>query len=121
MGASATGFPLLPAGYTAGTITIAAGQANVPQNLMTLIQQQLDINVQGSGYEIQLQTDNSGNVFIGNATTIGGPLSSTNYGYQLFQGGASRTYRSGFPGSHSSVQDLQVLMTAAGTFHVEIT
>jgi hypothetical protein len=58
-----------------------------------------------------------------------GPLSSANYGYCLdksevagYVSGASRTYRSGFPGSHSSIGDINVLMTVAGgTFHVELT
>ena len=120
MGASATGFPLFPTGYVAGTITISAGQANVPQQLLALIQAQLDLNAPGAGYEVNLQTDASGPLYIGRQSTLGGALSSTNYGYTLPAGGSSRTYRSGFPGSHSPVGDLMVLMTAAGTFHVEI-
>jgi hypothetical protein len=119
MGAFATGFPLMPSGYVAGTITISAGQAGVPQQLLALIQAQLDANAAGAGYEVTLQTDSSGALYVGRQSTLGGALSSTNYGYQLPSGGSSRTYRSGFPGAHSPVGDLMVLMTATGTFHVE--
>ena len=119
MGAYATGSPLFPTGYIAGTITISAGQANAPQQLLALIQAQLDGNCPGAGYEVNLQADSSGALYVGRQSTIAGALSTTNYGYVL-PVGASRTYRSGFPGSHSPVGDLQVLMAAAGTFHVEV-
>lgn len=125
MGAYATGSPLLPSGYVAGTITISSGQAGTPQSLLGLIQTQLDANCPGAGYEVTLQTDSSGALYVGRSNLIGA-LSTSNYGYVLdkaqtgFTAGASRTYRSGFPGSHSSVGDLQVLMSATGTFHVEV-
>jgi hypothetical protein len=126
MGSAATGFPLFPSGYTAGTITIAAGQAGVPQQLLALIQLQLDVNCQGAGREVTLQADSSGALYVGCQTTIGGALSTTNYGYVLdkaqagFIAGASRTYRSTFPGNNATIGDLMVLMTGAGTFHVEV-
>lgn len=115
MGAAATGFPLMPSGYVAGTITLSD---SLPHQLLTLIQSQLDPNAAGAGYEVDLQTDASGALYVGRANTAGA-LSSTNYGYQLPAGGTSRTYRSGFPGAHSPVGDLQVLMVGGGTFHVE--
>ncbi|SRR6266478_6034045 len=118
MGAAATGPPLFPAGYTAGTITISAGQANTPLQLLALIQAQLDPNCPGAGEEVTIQAE-SVTLYIGRESKLGGPLSSSNYGY-LLTGGSSRTYRSGFPGAHSPVGDLQVYM-AAGTFHVEVT
>jgi hypothetical protein len=115
----------MPAGYVAGTITISAGQANTPQQLLTLIQAQLDPNCPGAGQEVTLQTDSSGAVYVGEQNLVGA-LSTTNYGYCLdkaqtgFVGGASRTYRTSFPGSHSPVGDLSVLMITSGTFHVEV-
>ncbi len=126
MGALGTGSPLFPSGYVAGTITISAGQANAPQNLLTLIQAQLDANCPGAGREVTLQTDSSGVLYVGETNLIG-DLSTTNYGYALdkaqtgFTAGASRTYRTTFPGTHSPVGDLMVLMAASGTFHVEVT
>ena len=128
MGAAGTGSPLFPAGYVAGTITISAGQANVPQQLLALIQAQLDPNCPGAGQEVTLQTDTSGALYVGEQSPLGGALSTTNYGYVLdksqvagYLAGASRTYRTTFPGTHSPVGDLMVLMAAAGTFHVEVT
>ena len=127
MGAFGTGSPLFPSGYVAGTITISAGQAGTPQSLLALIQAQLDANCPGAGQEVTIQADATGAVYIGRASPIAGALATTNYGYVLdaasgsFVAGASRTYRTTFPGSHSPVGDLQVLMTGAGTFHVEVT
>ena len=119
MGAFATGTPLLPSGYVAGTITISAGQANVPQQLLALIQAQLDLNCPGAGQEVTIQAT-SASLYVGRESPLAGPLSSSNYGYVLVAG-ASRTYRTTFPGAHSPVGDLQVLMTATGTFQVEVT
>lgn len=117
MGSAATGFPLMPAGYVAGTITLTG---SAPQQLLALIQAQLDPNAPGAGYEVNLQTDASGALFVGRQSSLGGALSSTNYGYSLPAGGSSRVYRSGVTGSHSPVGDLMVLMVGGGTFHVEI-
>jgi hypothetical protein len=125
MGAAGTGSPLFPAGYVAGTIAIGAGQAGAPQQLLALVQAQLDPNCPGAGQEVTLQTDSSGALYVGEPNAVG-PLSTTNYGYCLdaaqsgFVAGASRTYRTAFPGSHSPVGSLSVLMTGAGTFHVEV-
>lgn len=125
MGAYATGSPLLPSGYVSGTITISSGQAGTPQALLTLIQAQLDPNCKGVGREVTLQTDSSGPLYVGSPNNVGA-LSTTNYGYVLdkaqsgFLAGASRTYRTQFPGEASPVESLSVLMTATGTFHVEV-
>jgi len=121
MGAAATGTPLIPSGYVAGTITISAGQAGSPQNLFDLIRAQLDPNCVGVGREINIQNDfASGTLYIGGPNPILGALSTSNYGYALVPG-AARTYRSSFPGNAASVGDLQVLLAATGTFHVEVT
>lgn len=122
MGAAATGTPLLPSGYIAGTITLSDSN---PHQLLALIQAQLDPNCPGAGQEINLQADASGAVYVGEQNLIG-VLSTSNYGYVLdkAQGallaGASRTYRSGFPGHGSPIGTLQVLMNGGGTFHVEV-
>lgn len=107
----------MPTGYVAGTITLSDSQ---PRQLLALIQTQLDANAPGAGYEVNLQTDASGALYVGRQSTLGGALSSTDYGYQLPAGGSSRTYRSAVTGAHSPVGDLQVLMVGGGTFHVEI-
>jgi hypothetical protein len=120
MGAAATGHPLFPAGYVAGTITISAAQAGAPQQLLALIQAQLDPNCPGAGQEVTIQSDSSGALYIGRQSKLGGALSATNFGYVLGPGVGSRTYRTSFPGSHSPVGDLQVFMVATGTFHVEV-
>ncbi len=117
MGASATGFPLMPSGYVAGTITLSD---SLPHQLLALIQAQLDPNAPGAGYEVSVQSDASGTLYVGRQSPVAGALSSTNYGYFLPPGGSSRTYRSGVTGAHSPVGDLQVLMVGGGTFHVEI-
>jgi hypothetical protein len=116
MGAYATGTPLLPSGYVAGTITLSDTS---PHNLLTLIQVQLDVNCVGAGQEVTIQADTSGTVYVGNQSPIGGPLSTTNFGYQLTPG-ASRTYRTSFPGNSAPVGSLEVLMNPAGTLHVEV-
>jgi len=121
MGAAATGIPLFPAGLVAGTITISGGQIGVPQQLLTLIQAQLDPNCPGAGYEVYIENDLAvgSTLYVGRESKNGGPLSATNYG-RAFLPGAGYTFRSGFPGSHSPVGDLQVFASAAATFHVVI-
>ena len=134
MGAAATGFPLTPSSYVAGTLVCAA--ANTPYNLLTLIQQQLDINCPSQAQNLTLQTDASGVLYVGrgnpgsappaNGLSIGtgGVLSTGNYGYALAaSGGANgtKTYESTFPGTNACPGNLMVLMTVAnGTFHVEV-
>ena len=123
MGAAATGIPLFPAGYVAGTIALSDSN---PHQLLALIQAQLDANCPGAGQEVTIQADSSGPLYVGRQTTLGGALSTSNYGYVLdkantgFVAGASRTYRSSFPGNSSPVGDLMVLMSGGGTFHVEV-
>jgi hypothetical protein len=118
MGAYATGTPLLPTGYVAGTITISSGQSAAPQQLLSLIQTQLDPNCPGAAYELTLYNGGAEVLYIGRQN-LAGPLSSSNYGYQL-QTGQSRTYRSSVTGAHSSVGDLEVFVASASTFNVEV-
>lgn len=125
MGAAATGFPIVPSGLVAGTITISAQQAGTPQQLLALIQAQLDPNCPGAGQEVTLLADSSGPLYIGRANLVG-PLSASNYGYLLAAGtspvipGGGISFQTSFPGNSAPVGDLQVLMTGAGTFHVII-
>lgn len=126
MGAYATGSPLLQPEGVSGTVTLAA--ANTPYNLLALIQAQLDPNCSGAGQEVNIQTDASAGVYVGQPSPVSGLLSSTNYGYYLAPAsgtaspqGASRTYRSSFPGNNSPVGRLYVLSTAANTtIHIEV-
>lgn len=115
MGAAATGPPLFPDGYVAGTITIPDSN---PAQLLTLIQAQIAPNCPGAGQEVTLQAT-SGPLYVGRTNKIG-DLSTTNYGYVL-AAGESRTYRSGWQGFKSPIGDLMVLMTGGGTFSVEVT
>lgn len=124
MGAAATG-QLFAASMVSGTLTLAT--ANTPYNLLTLIQAQLDPNCPGAGYEVNIQADSTGPVYVGRPNPVVGALSTSNYGYVLdkaqsgFVGGSARTYRSSFPGSHSPIGDLWVMGTAANTtIHVEV-
>lgn len=123
MGAAATANPLLPSGMVAGTIAISSQQAGVPQSLLTLMQAQLDPNCPGAGQEVTIQADNSGAVYIGRPNQMGA-LSTSNYGYLLVAGtsalipGGAISFQTSFPGNNAPVGDLQVLMSASGTFHV---
>lgn len=125
MGAYATGLPVFTPAQVAGTVTLAT--ANQPYNLLALIQAQLDPSCPGAGQEVDLQTDVSGPVYVGSPSPLGGVLSATNYGYLLYAGsapstaGASRTYRSSFPGNNSPVGNLWVMGTVNNTtLHVEV-
>lgn len=104
----------IPAPYVGGTIVVPAGQ---PANLLQLIQQQLQPNCPGSSVELVLSAESS--VFIGSASAIGGPLSDTNYAFELLPG-TPRIYRSGYPGNSTPIGDLQVFATAAAELHVEV-
>ena len=123
MGAAGTGQPLLPAGMVGGTITLSDSNPHV---LLDLCVAQLDKNCPGAGQEVTLQADSSGPLYVGLPNLIGA-LSTTNYSYVLDKAqsgcvaGASRTYRTSFPGNHSPVGNLNVLMSGGGTFHVEVT
>jgi len=124
MGALATGPPLLPKGYVAGTITISAGQAGTPQSLLALVQAQLDPNVNVNPYRVWVQSDTSGNLYLGSQTNLVGNLSASNYGVFLPTATATftpfREYESVFPGANATFGDLYVFMSSSGTFHVEV-
>jgi hypothetical protein len=123
MGAFATGAPLLPPSYIAGTITISASQASTPQELLTLIQAQLDANCPGVCRALSLQIDTT--VLYGGCQSQGGTggtstaLSTSNYGWELTSTFPIKTWGSDFPGSQVPVGNMQIFM-AAGTFHVEV-
>lgn len=126
MGAFATGAPLLPPSFIAGTITISAGQAGTSQQLSALVQTQLDPNAQGSARHLRITTDSSGALYIGHPSPKGGVLSTSNYGVLLAAASGvtaqpnSVVYDSNFPGAQVTLDDIWVLMTGAFTFHVEI-
>lgn len=124
MGAAATGTPLLPTGYVAGTISISAAQAGSAQSLLALIQAQLDPNVQGAAQEVNISSDSSGIVYIGTAKNLAGTLSASNYGVALPASTTTfapyRNYRATFPGINAPVGNLYVFMSSTGTFHVEV-
>jgi hypothetical protein len=120
MGAPATGYPLQPPAYIAGTITISAAQANTPQQLLALIQAQLDANCPGVCRAMSVQIDNT--VLYGGCQSQGGTstaLSTSNYGWELTSTFPIKTWGSDFPGSQVPIGNMQIFM-AAGTFHVEV-
>jgi hypothetical protein len=119
MGAFNTGFPLVPTGVVAGTLTFSSAQANNPVNLLSMIQAQLDANFTGQARDVFIQTDSSGALYIGKPNLVGA-LSTSNYGVQLASGGQSITIYSSFPGANAPVGEISVLMTGQFTFHVFI-
>jgi len=126
MGAYATGGPLNARGYVAGVVNLA--DHTVAYNLLALIQAQIDANANGAAYELQLQSDATGSVYIGSAKNLVGVLSTTNYGYVLPIAAAgpplvpsTKVYRSSFPGSHCPLGDIWILGSADNTkLHVEL-
>lgn len=111
--------PSVPAPYVPGSVFVPAGEV---WSLLLLIQQQLSPNCPGSSVEFALSADdtNSGPVLVGGASTLGGPLSETNYAYQLQPDGPARVYQSTYPGGNTPVGELQVLAPAGGYLHVEV-
>jgi hypothetical protein len=126
MGAAGTGTPLLPPSFVAGTISISAAQANAPQQLSALVRAQLDPNTPGSAYDVFISTDSSGGLYLGHPSPTALQLSTSNYGRYLAAAasstaqGNSASYGSNFPGTQSTLDDIWVLMSTTGTFHVEI-
>lgn len=108
--------PSIPAGYVGGSVIVPPGE---PVSLLALIQQQLTPNCPGSSMELLLEADDS--ILVGCASTIAGPLSETNFAYELLPGGPPRVYRSSFPGHCTPLGDLQVFATAGGVLHVEVS
>lgn len=98
--------------YVAGEITVS--DADTPLSLINLIQDQLLVDIRGASV-ITLQTDSTGALFIGDAN-----VSSTNYGFTLASNGSSRIYERPYNSAVSPLRLLYVLMSGAGTFHVEV-
>lgn len=115
---STTANPLVAPAYTAGTITITGG---VVTNLLAAIQAQLEPNQSGAALGITLTADqsNAGIVYVGAASTLGGPLTSTNYGYSLNPTGSSYRNTPG-AGFSAPVGQIQLLSPSNATLHVEI-
>lgn len=103
----------------AGSITLAA---NTVANVLQLIQAQLADNCPGTAVEFQISADetNAQPVMAGAASKIGGPLSATNWAYELKPGCTARGYRSTYPGTSTPIGELQVFSTAAAILHVEV-
>jgi hypothetical protein len=111
--------PIAPTGYVAGTINLPA---NVVSGVLALIQAQLAANCPGTAVEFQIAADagNAQVVYVGAASTLGGPLTIANWAYQLTAGGPARGYRAAFPGTQTPLGQIQVLSTAAAQLHVEV-
>jgi len=110
--------PSVPVPYVAGRITLVANQV---ASLLTLIQQHLEAGCPGAAVEVALTADagNAGNVYLGAYSHLGGPLTATNWGYELKPGDV-RVYRSTYPGSSTPLGALQVLAASAAHLHVEV-
>lgn len=107
--------PSIPASYVGGSVVVPPGE---PVSLLALIQQQLSLNCPGSSLELLLSADES--IMVGAASALGGPLSDSNFAFELIAGGPPRLYRSSFPGNSTPLGDLQVFAAAGGTLHVEV-
>jgi hypothetical protein len=107
--------PSIPAPYVPGTIEVPAGG---PWSLLYLIQKQLSPNCPGTSAEFSLSADSD--IFVGGASSLGGPLSETNYAYLLTADSPPRIYRSSFPGNNTPVGEIQVLAPGGGSLHVEV-
>jgi hypothetical protein len=109
----------VPCPYVAGTITLAA---NTVASLLELVQTQLAPNCPGTAVEFQVAADaaNTSSVYAGAASNVRGPLSVTNWAYQLTPGGAARGYRAAFPGTNTPLGQLQLFSPAAAVLHIEI-
>lgn len=121
MGAAATGFPVIPAGYAGGTIIISAAQAGTPQNLLALIQAQLNPNVTAAKW-MRIQADATGTLYGGQQYAGGGTnlLSTSNYAWSLTSSNPPLIYYSSFPGADVPLGDIWVFMTISAVFHVEL-
>jgi hypothetical protein len=104
--------PSIPPAYVGGTVVVPGGS---PQNLLLLIQQQLQPNCPGTCVQFRLEADSD--MFVGAYSFYGGPLSASNFAYELVPG-VPRIYQSAYPGSSTPIGDLQVL--GAGALHVEV-
>lgn len=115
---SASANPLAAPAYTAGTITILAG---VVSNLLAVIQAQLEPNQSGGALGITLTADqgNGGTVYVGAASTLGGALTATNYGYSLSPTGSGYRNTPG-AGFSAPVGQIQLYSPSNATLHVEI-
>lgn len=113
--AEVPGTPSIPASYVSGSVFVPAGDV---WSLLYLIQKQLSPNCPGSSVEFALSSDDE--VLVGGASTLGGPLSASNYGYKLTPDGPPRVYRASYPGGNTPVGELQVLAAAGGYLHVEV-
>lgn len=111
--------PTIPTAYVAGTITLPA---NTVSNVLALIQAQLAPNCPGTAVEFQIAADaaNTAPVQAGARSRLGGPLSATNWAYELEAGSTARGYRSAYPGTNTPLGELQVFSTAVAVLHVEV-
>lgn len=107
--------PAIPASYVGGSVAVPPDE---PVSLLALIQQQLTPNCPGSSQTLVLSSEDS--ILVGSASAIAGPLSETNYAFELTPGGPPRIYGSSFPGNSTPLGDLQVFATAGGVLHVEV-
>ena len=110
--------PSVPVPYVAGRVVLVA---NTVANLLTLVQGQLEPDCPGAAVEVALTADaaNGGSVYLGAYSYLGGPLTATNWGYELKPGDV-RVYQSTYPGSSTPLGAVQVLATGQAWLHVEV-
>jgi len=110
--------PSVPVPYVAGRVEL---EANTVANLLVLIQGQLELDCPGAAVEVALTADaaNSGSVYLGAYSHLGGPLTASNWGYELKPGDV-RVYQSTYPGSSTPLGALQVLAASQAVVHVEV-
>lgn len=110
--------PSVPPPYVAGRVLVPPG---APANLLSLVQQQLDPDCPGAAVEVALTADasNGGSIYLGAYSYRGGPLTATNWGYELRPGDV-RVYQSTYPGNSTPLGALQILVTGPSWLHVEV-
>lgn len=110
--------PSVPPPYVAGRVLLAA---NTVVSLLELVQRQLEPNCPGAAVEVALTADvnNPGSVYLGAHSYLAGPLTATNWGYELRPGDV-RVYQSTYPGSSTPLGALQILATSQSWLHVEV-
>lgn len=111
--------PSTPVGYVAGIVFLPV---NVVRNLLELIQQQIEPDCPGAATEMQLIGGGPSGaiILIGAASRLRGPLSASNFGYQLTPG-VARLYRSTYPGNSVPIGQIQALCVTSGAYlNVEV-
>ena len=107
--------PMVPPSYVGGTVIVPSDR---PENLLTLIREQLQVNCPATSTELVLSAEDT--VLIGASSHAGGAVRDENFAFELSRDGPPRIYRSSFPGHSTPLGDLQVFAPREAALHVEV-